>query len=129
VEVANFRKIAREVSKDLGLIVDRYNVVHHVDEDPSNNFLENLWIMHPKAHASLHAYLRRHRSLWAKGQSKNSEDCWKTLRDHLTTAWLETTSAKVTKLDDIGQSAAEPLSLKKYGEGSEAMHGAPKGEA
>ena len=37
----------------------------------------------------------------------------------MTTAWLETTGAKVKKLWEIGQSAAEPLLNE---EGSETMH-------
>jgi len=37
----------------------------------------------------------------------------------MTTAWLETTNAKVIKLWEIGQSAAEPLSSIEYEEGSE----------
>ena len=59
-----------------------------------------------------------------KSQNENSENCWNTLRDHLTTAWFEKTSATVIKIGDIGQSAAEPLS---NGEGSETMHGTPNG--
>lgn len=118
---------ARKIATDLGFVPDKYYVIHHVDEDPMNNSLDNLWYMSSQAHNSLHNYLRRHRSLWLKSQSKYDENCWKTLRDLLTTAWLETTSAKVVKLGDIGQSAAEPLNDdESHGEGSEAMHVDPK---
>jgi len=40
----------------------------------------------------------------------------------MTTAWLEITNAKVIKLWEIGQSAAEPLKIKIHEEGSETMH-------
>ena len=61
-----------------------------------------------------------------KKNSSNSENCWNILRDHLTKAWLETSSAKVLKISDIGQSAAEPLNSIEYEEGSEAMYGESK---
>jgi hypothetical protein len=101
---------ARKKAKELGICVDNYHCIHHINENPDDNRLENLIYMSKKAHNQLHGFLRHHRSLWLKNQSSYSEDCWDTLRDHLTTAWLETTSAKVQKLSDIGQSAAEPLS-------------------
>lgn len=82
--------------------------------------------MSNRAHNQLHSVLRCHRSLWLKDQSKYSEDCWDTLRTHLTTAWLEMTSAKVRKLSEIGQSAGEFLNSEEQGEASEAMHGDPK---
>ena len=44
-----------------------------------------------------------------KNNSSNLENCWNILRDQLTTAYLETKSANVIKITDIGQSAAEPL--------------------
>lgn len=61
-----------------------------------------------------------------KNQSKYSENCWNILRVRLTTAWIEMSGAKVKKLSEIGQSAAEPLKSNGHGEGSEAMHGNPK---
>ena len=126
IKVAKSRRTAREIAKKEGLHVNQYQVIHHVDENPNNNSLDNLWAMHPKTHARLHIFLRHHRSLWAKDQSKYTEDCWNILRAHLTTAWLETTSAKVIKISEIGQSAAEPLNSQEHEEGSEAMHGDPK---
>lgn len=41
--------------------------------------------------------------------NENRGNCWNTLIVPMTTAWLETTSAKVIKLWEIGQSASEPL--------------------
>lgn len=118
---------ARKIAAEMGYVTDKHYVVHHIDENPMNNNPNNLWYMSSQAHNSLHTYLRRHRSLWLKNQSKYDENCWETLRDHLTTAWLETTSAKVIKLGDIGQSAAEPLNDEmSQEEGSEAMYVDPK---
>ena len=44
-----------------------------------------------------------------KSNSENIENCWNNLIVPMTTTWLETTSAKVIKLSEIGQSAAETL--------------------
>lgn len=59
------------------------------------------------------------------------ENCWNILRGQLTTAYLETRSANVIKIIDIGQSAAEPLNedyiyMFPQEEGSETMYQAPK---
>jgi len=115
--------VGRSYVKSLGIAIPKYHVVHHVDENPQNNQSENLWILATSAHNSLHRYLQHHRSLYLKKNSSISENCWKTLRDHLTTAWLATTSANVIKISDIVQPAGEPLNKE---EASETMHGTPK---
>jgi hypothetical protein len=66
-----------------------------------------------------------------KDNSSNLENCWNILRGQLTTAYLETKSANVIKITDIGQSAAEPLTenniyLFSVEEGSETMYQTPK---
>jgi hypothetical protein len=114
---------SRKLVKSLGLKLPKGWVTHHLDEDTFNNVPSNLWCMSRQAHASLHAFLNLQRSIWLKSQNENSEDCWKPLRAHLTTAWFEKTGANVIKISEIGQSAAEPL---LNGEGSEAMHGTSK---
>ncbi len=118
------KTVGRQVVLSLGISIPKDWVVHHSDENPYNNIPSNLVLMSRKAHNSLHRFLQNQRSLYLKKHSSISEDCWNTLRDHLTTAWLATTSAKVIKIDDIGQSAAELLAKE---EGSEAMHGTPNG--
>lgn len=63
------------------------------------------------------------------------ENCWNILRGQLTTAYLETKSANVIKITDIGQSAAELLNEENIyifdlqEEGSETMYQAPKSKA
>ena len=98
-------------------------VVHHLDGDPKNNSLDNLIVLSRSKHASLHSYLRTQGAILSKGSIENLENCWKDLIAPMTTAWLETTNAKVIKLWEIGQSAAEPLEKE---EGSETMHEAAK---
>jgi len=49
------------------------------------------------------------RAKLAKANYENLENCWNNLRVPITTTWLETTSVKVIKLWEIGQSASEPL--------------------
>lgn len=76
-----------------------YNeVVHHLDENHRNNQLINLLIMIKSDHVKLHNYLADQRVIFEKSKNENPENCWKALRAKLTTAWLETTGAKVRKL-------------------------------
>jgi hypothetical protein len=76
--------------------------------------------------------LERNWSLLLKDNSNNLENCWNTLRDQLTTAYLEMKGANVIKITDIGQSAVEPLNEENIymfnlqEEGSETMHQVPK---
>lgn len=123
--------IARQMIFDLGFKLPKSLVVHHVDEDPVNNVLSNFWIISNKNHASYHSFLQKQRSLLRKLNSSNLENCWNSLRDRLTTTWLETTGVNVIKITDIGQSAAEPLNedciyVFSNVEGSETMYQVPE---
>lgn len=93
-----------------------HEIVHHMDDDPKNNDLDNLVVMARCAHGRLHKYLDDQRVILEKSGNENLGNCWNSLIVPMTTAWLETTGAKVIKLSEIGQSAAEPLS---NAEGSE----------
>lgn len=101
------RKIAEET---LGRKLKSHEVVHHIDGNTLNNDLANLLILTRRKHGKLHSYLREQRVIIEKSINENSENCWNTLIAPMTTAWLETTGAKVIKLWEIGQSASEPLS-------------------
>jgi hypothetical protein len=91
-------------------------IVHHIDDKPQNNDLSNLIIMDRRSHGKLHLYLDDQRVILEKSGNDNLGNCWNNLIGPMTTAWLETTGAKVIKLSELGQSAAEPFS---NGEGSE----------
>lgn len=123
--------IGRKTILDLGFDLKNL-VVHHIDENPSNNDLSNLMILSLSNHASLHRSLEKNWSLLLKNNSSNLENCWDILRDQLTTAYLETKSANVIKITDIGQSATEPLNeeniyiFDSHEESSETMYQAPK---
>jgi len=93
------RLIAEKV---LGRKLSYNEVVHHVDENPQNNSLENLWVMSRYHHVKLHFFLRLQRVIYEKSLDKHSVNCWDTLRVDQTTAWLETTGAKVQKLIELG---------------------------
>lgn len=119
--------LGREKIFSLGFVLTSNIVVHHIDENPSNNSLSNLLILNRKYHASLHRFLEKNWSLLLKDNNSNLENCWDSLRGQLTTAWLETMGANVIKIVDIGQSAAEPLQenlIYKFDveEGSETMY-------
>lgn len=98
---------ANQMFIDAGIKLPPKFVVHHLDENPENNDPKNLIGISNSIHTGLHKKLQYHRSLFLKENSTNNENCWNTLRDHLTTAYLETKGAKVLRINDIGQSAAE----------------------
>ena len=116
------RELAQEI---LGRKLQTNEVVHHLDEDPRNNEPTNLVVLTRTAHNRLHLYLNQQRVILEKSRNENFENCWNSLRVPMTTTWLETTSVKVIKLWEIGQSAAEPLNEKSHEEGSETMHETP----
>lgn len=100
-----------------------YNqVVHHMDDNPKNNDLTNLIVISRQTHGRLHQFLDYQRVILEQSSYENEVNCWNNLIVPMTTAWLETTSAKVIKLWEIGQSAAKPLESE---EGSETIHFAP----
>ena len=116
---------------DLGFQLNKNLIVHHIDENPSNNVFSNFWILSRKNHSKLHLFLQKQWSLFKKLNSSNLENCWNNLRGQLTTTWLETTGVKVIKITDIGQSAAEPLDENciykfLFEEGSETMYQVPE---
>ena len=117
------RTVHRDVAEEiLGRKLHTNEVVHHIDCDPKNNSAHNLLVISRKMHGRLHAFLDLQRVILEKSSNENFENCWNTLIAPMTTAWLETTCAKVEKLWEIGRSAAEPLTMKIYEEGSETMH-------
>ena len=140
VENYNFTKrtkdgsatLGRQTILNLGFRLSYDLVIHHIDENPSNNILSNLMILSRKNHGKLHNILAKNWSLLSKGNSSNLENCWNILRGQLTTAYLEMNNANVIKITDIGQSAAEPLNEENiyifdlHEEGSETMYQAPK---
>jgi len=117
--------IGNQVVKDLGIMIPDGWVVHHLDEDPSHNEVSNLILMSNPSHSKLHCLLRKQWSRELENSRSIPENCWKVLRDQITTAYLETENATVIRISDIGQPAAEPLKKRFQGEGSETMHGIP----
>lgn len=112
------RALARNV---LGRNLSTNEVVHHIDMDPKNNSLDNLLVISRSKHAALHRFINKQGAVLKQLSNVNIENCWDTWIRETTTAWLETASAKVIKLSDVRQSAAE----RRIGEGSETMHDAP----
>jgi len=107
--------------KLLGRKLSYHEVIHHIDENPSNNSLDNLMLMTREAHGKLHKFLRGQRVIWEKSQNENLVNCWDNLRVAQTTAWLEMTNAKVKKLSELVNQ--QPSSLN--GEGSETKDETP----
>jgi hypothetical protein len=103
----------------LGRKLQSNEVVHHINCNPLDNRLENLMVLDRRTHTKLHLFLDLQRVIWEKSQNENHENCWNSLIVPITTTWLETTSVKVIKIWEIGQSAAELLKQKCQEEGSE----------
>jgi hypothetical protein len=78
-----------------------------------------LWIMSRYNHGKLHEFLRIQRVAYEKSLGKNSVNCWNLFRVNQTTAWLETTNAKVKKLIELDNQQSSTLN----GEDSETKHG------
>lgn len=108
--------------KILGKKLDYNMVVHHVDENPRNNSIENLWVMSRHLHGKLHSFLRIQRVIYEKSLDKHSVNCWNSLRVDQTTAWLEMMNANVIKLNELADQQPSTLN----GEGSETRDGEPK---
>lgn len=116
----------RDIAERLvGRKLQTNEVVHHLDENPRNNEVQNLLVIDRRTHGKLHLYLNAQRVILEKSGIENIENCWNNLRVPMTTTWLEMANVKVIKLWEIGQSAAEPLKVSTHEEGSETMHDAP----
>lgn len=110
----------RRIAEDLlGRKLDKNEVVHHVDENPKNNSIENLWVLSRHNHVLLHKFLRLQKVIYEKSIDCNSVNCWNILRADQTTAWLEMTGANVIKLIELDN---QQPSLRKE-EGPETRHG------
>lgn len=114
--ITEHRKLAEDA---LGRGLESDEVVHHIDNNPKNNANSNLLLISRKDHGKLHQFLDLQRVIFEKSKNENQGNCWNNLIVPMTTAWCENTGANVLKLSEIGQSAAEPLQPKSYGEGSE----------
>jgi hypothetical protein len=100
------RRLAEQI---LGRRLNTHEIIHHIDGNPKNNIPTNLIVISRSNHGKLHKYLADQRVILEKSGNENLGNCWNNLIVPITTAWLETTGAKVIKLWEIGQSAAEPL--------------------
>jgi hypothetical protein len=105
----------------LGRKLDKNEVVHHVDENPKNNQINNLWVLSRHNHGKLHKFLRLQKVIYEKSLDCNSVNCWELLRVDQTTAWLEMTGANVIKLIELDNQ--QPSLCNE--EGSETRHGEP----
>lgn len=109
--VENYNKVSRnkkgntkgrQTILDLGFELGKNLVVHHIDENPENNILSNLWVINRKHHAQLHRFLEKQ---WSILRGNKTENSWDLLQNQLTINWLEMTDVKLIKITDVEQSA------------------------
>lgn len=79
------KTLGRHTILNLGFTLSKDMCIHHIDENPENNKISNLMIIHRKLHARLHRFLEKNWSLLSKDSNSNLENCWNNLRDQLTT--------------------------------------------
>lgn len=89
------RLIAKSI---LGRELEKDEVVHHIDENPKNNNLDNLMILTIKDHASLHAYLHRKLNIL---RAMQKFDEWEKDRIKLSFKFLEDKKIKYTILSTL----------------------------
>jgi len=73
------------IKKHLKRNLDKKEVIHHVDENPKNNSIDNLIILNNGNHAKLHIFLRIKRIILEKN---NSKLIWRNIIVKLTMWWL-----------------------------------------
>lgn len=75
-------------------------VVHHVDCDPTNNDLSNLWVMTRSQHARLHSYLVEMKIILGTQNTVNHQIQWDKIIKPISEIWLTSVGIKVIKLMD-----------------------------
>lgn len=71
-------------------------VVHHVDGNPKNNAISNLWVISRELHGKLHAYLRVERVIHT---TKNPDKSWDNKILEVSNNWIR--GKNIIKLEDI----------------------------
>jgi hypothetical protein len=90
--------IGRQTILDLGINLFKM-VVHHIDENPNNNNINNLCILSRKNHTYLHKYLQKQWELFYK-INNNLQEYWESKIVQLNNAWFELSNLKVVKIMD-----------------------------
>lgn len=101
--------IARQMILDLGFQLNSRIVIHHIDENPNNNILENFLILSVVNHAKLHRLLERKRLNLLKNKTDDINKKWSDIRDKITKEWLEASNIKILNKNELEKIITEPL--------------------
>jgi len=86
-------------------------VVHHIDENPKNNELNNLIVLTRSSHSRLHWFLRLQKDILKT--TAETEFIWDEIRQSLTVAWIETSNIKTINLWEVKSGPEKLLSIKE----------------
>lgn len=105
----NANTIARQMILDLGFSLNSRIVIHHIDENPSNNVLENFLMLSVVNHAKLHRFLEKNKFTLLKSKPNNIEEIWNKAKNKLTEEWLNSMNVKILKISEIEKIITETL--------------------
>lgn len=92
--------VGRKVVLDLGILIPKKIVVHHIDENPMNNSLNNLMIMSISNHAKLHGFIKEQWVINKGIYGDRLESIWKKMLIKLNFIWIEKTNKKLFLIND-----------------------------
>lgn len=92
--------MGRKVVFDLGILIPKKTVVHHVDENPLNNSLDNLMIMSSSNHSKLHGFIRGQWVINKGIYGDKLESVWRKILIKLNFIWIEKTNNKLILIND-----------------------------
>lgn len=88
--------------------LDINECVHHLDDNPKNNNLNNLVVISRENHGKLHAFLRFQKIIYDKFSKDyfNKDDSWETILVPLNLLWLEIKNINFIRLSEISSNPA-----------------------
>ena len=96
---SNFhRTISQEV---IGRKLAKDEVVHHIDCNYLNNWLDNLMIMSNSSHSRLHKYLDKQRLILEKSIGEITDSRWNKLVVPITMEWIKTTNTDAVIVSEV----------------------------
>jgi len=90
--------VGRRTVINLGIKITAKQIVHHIDENPINNYPNNLLVMNRRNHRLLHAFLEAQWLLNKKLHGNKLENMWKEMLFKYNFIWIEESKIKLIEL-------------------------------